>query len=313
MTTVRPGHRFSIKKRIVAPIGVTTTVVACLAVGLPAAQATSGGDERGTDAVFGTWARSHDTDPQTDPNRPADPDGQDGQDNLANVTQIGERHEVWVPGTSNPESSGWRTSPPAGAGWAQVEERVVVDSAAIPTTEDSWANPVWHVYAGNNNSDTPPALDDPRWNATGGQPHSKNHAFENQTPNVPFAADKANDRGSDWFLWTATLVPGNPGQEAVTHQEFRYERQVTTPGHTEYYWSVYQRTNTAGEPAADEPSEPNESSEPYEPNEPDAATGPNQPDEQDVRGAAPGPNESTQQNRPDALPRAVPISIDAGL
>ena len=58
MTTVRPVHRFTMKKGIVAPIGLTAMVLASLAVGLPAAQAANDGDQRSTDAVFSKWAWS---------------------------------------------------------------------------------------------------------------------------------------------------------------------------------------------------------------------------------------------------------------
>ena len=73
MTTVRPVHRFTMKKGVVAPIGVTAMVLASLAVGLPAAQAASSGDQQGTDAVFGEWAWSGFTAWQPTPNTPADP------------------------------------------------------------------------------------------------------------------------------------------------------------------------------------------------------------------------------------------------
>ena len=113
------------------------------------------------------------------------------------------------------ETTGWVLESP-GADWYQADEKTVVDRES---TEDAWTNPVWHVYAGNNNSDTPPALADSHWQATGGHPQSGNHAFENHTPNVPYSVDNANGRGSDWFLWTATFVPG---QELVTDQEFKF-------------------------------------------------------------------------------------------
>ena len=111
------------------------------------------------------------------------------------------------------EITGWVLGSP-GEGWYQVDERTVVNQEA---TEGGWTNQVWHVYAGNNNSDVAPALDDSHWQATGADPQSANHAFENHTPNVPYSVDKANGRGSDWFLWTATFVEG---QEEISHSEF---------------------------------------------------------------------------------------------
>jgi hypothetical protein len=113
------------------------------------------------------------------------------------------------------ETTGWVLESP-GAGWYQVDEKTVTDQEA---TEDAWTNQVWHVYAGNNNSDDAPSLNDSHWQATGGGPQSENHAFENHTPDVPYSVDRANGRGSDWFLWTATFVSG---QDLVTHQEFKF-------------------------------------------------------------------------------------------
>ena len=113
------------------------------------------------------------------------------------------------------DTSGWVLKSP-GAGWDQIDKKTVVDQEA---SGESWTNQVWHVYAGNNNSDTAPSVDDSRWQATGADPQSENHAFENHTPNVPYSVDKANGRGSDWFLWTATFVPG---QAEVSHQEYKF-------------------------------------------------------------------------------------------
>ena len=61
----------------------------------------------------------------------------------------------------------------------------------------------------------------------------------------------------DWFYldWVeaVTHTVEHPAEThlvhhpAVTHQEFRYERQVMTQTHTEYRWSVYERTYTPGD------------------------------------------------------------------
>ncbi len=132
MTIGRPVHRFRMKG-VIAPIGVTATVLACLAAGLPAAQATDG-----TDAEFGAWAWSSFTDPQTDPNPPADPDGQDGEDNLANVTQIGELYQKRLRRPSPTELSGWVREAPEGEGWVRLPgadgEKSVQDEAAFDET-----------------------------------------------------------------------------------------------------------------------------------------------------------------------------------
>lgn len=123
---------------------------------------------------------------------------------------------------------------------------------------------------------------------------------------VPYSVDKANGRGSDWFLWTATLVPGDPGQEAVTHEEYRYERTVVTQGQMLYSWSVYVRTNVPGVPG-EEPSTPS-GSDPTDISPSDAAPS-EVGDEQ--QGRAPGT--ADRQGRLDGREQAVPLSIDAGL
>ncbi len=112
MTTRPPVHRSRIKKGVIAPLAVLATTLACVAVGLPAAQATDG-----PNAVFGKWEWSRFTDASTDPGQPADPDGQTGEENVANVIEIGERFEQQVPGTEH-ESSDWTRTLEGWVSWA---------------------------------------------------------------------------------------------------------------------------------------------------------------------------------------------------
>ncbi|MEZ5092068.1 hypothetical protein [Nocardioides sp.] len=267
-------------------LAAVAAALACVAVGLPASQALA---DTGTDPVLGAWVLTGYTDPQTSPDPPADPDDQSGEDNILNVVQLGERSETVVPGTTVQESTGWVTEQPEGEGWVQVDERLVVDQEEIAATPDTWVDRVWHVYAGNNSSDVAPPVDDPHWQATGADPQSANHAFENHTPNVPYSVDRANDHGSDWFLWTATLVPGTAAQEGVAHQEFVFERTVTTADQTLYQWAIYERTNTPGQPGTDDSTETEVQD--------DNAT--RQP--------------ATSPRHQRASERAVPLSVDAGL
>lgn len=294
MTAARSARRSGTRRGVLASLGVASTVVACVAVGLTAAQATEG-----TDPAFGEWVFSHVTDPQPDPTPPADPDGESGETNVLNTIELRDRHEDWVPGATTTETTEWRVDAPPGDGWNVVDQRTVVDQEAVPATPDSWVDPVWHVYAGNHDSDSAPALDDPKWHPNSGDPQSANHAFVNHTPMVPYFVDKANGRGSDWFLWTATLVPGDPGQESVTHEEYRYERTVVTEGQMLYSWSVYVRTNLPGEPGEGDPTDTSPS---------DAAPS-DVGDEQQER----APSTADRQGRGDGRPQAVPLSIDAGL
>jgi hypothetical protein len=67
----------------------------------------------------------------------------------------------------------------------------------------AWANQVWHTWTGGP-VEQAPAVDDPGWNATSGNPQSPNHKFENHAPNVPYFVSHGGAGKGDWFLWTAT-------------------------------------------------------------------------------------------------------------
>ena len=247
MTIGRPLHRFRMK-RVIAPIGVTATVLASLAVGLPAAQATSGAEQRGTDAVFGAWSWSGFTDPQTDPKPPADPDGQDGEDNLANVIQIGERYPKQAPGTESNQLSGWVRQAPEGEGWIQLPgadgQRWVQDEAAWDETvvdKDAWTETVidkeahWQRYSwtgGPHEADEPPTFPSDDW-----QPNTESDPHGVDVEGAYFRSHGGDGNG-DWFylerVAAKTHTVEHPAQThvvhhpAAAHQEFRYQRQVTT-------------------------------------------------------------------------------------
>jgi len=99
-----------------------------------------------------------------------------------------------------------------------ASDTTVVDKEAwtetIPATQGSWTDLVWYVHTGEWNLQGPPAVDDGHWQVTAAEPNGV-HEFALHTPNVPYSVDNANGR-SDWFLWTATFVPGIP-EHTVDH------------------------------------------------------------------------------------------------
>ena len=354
MTIGRSVHRFRMKG-VIAPIGVTATVLASLAVGLPSAQATGGTDQRGTDALFGTWAWSRFTDAQADPNPPADPDGQGGEDNLANIIQIGERFQKQAPGTESTQLSGWVVEAPEGEGWVRLPgadgEKRVQDEAAFDETvvdKKAWTETVmdeeahWQRYSwtgGSHEGNEPPTFPSDDW-----QPNTKSDPHDRGVEGAYFRSHGGNGNG-DWFYLQAVAAKTHTVEHpemthvvhhpAVTHQEFSYQRPVTTPGHIEYYWSVYQRTNTPDQPDVTDPTDPTVPSDPSVPTvngetpvqpvkvEAPVPTDPTVPSVKGdvsvlpVKLKASGPKQSTQRNvarsHADAHRRALPLSIDAGL
>ena len=279
MTTRPPVHRSRIKKGVIAPLAVLATTLACVAVGLPAAQATDG-----PKAVFGTWEWSRFTDANTDPDQPADPDGQTGEENAANVIQIGERYERQVPGTEH-ESSDWVRHAPPGDGWVQLPgadgekwvqdkaawaETVVDQAASTETVEEEAAH--WQRYSwtgGPIEEGRTPSFPSADWQPNvEGDPHGVGHAG---------AYDRSNGSSgkADWFYleWVpaVTRTIEHPATShvvhhaAVAHQEFRYQRLA--PAHTEYYWSVYERTNTQAAQGVEEPTDPTDPTDPADPSD----------------------------------------------
>ncbi len=321
-----PAHRFSMTKGIVASLGVTATVLACLAAGTPAAQATSGAQEHGTDAAFGKWDWSHFTERQTDPNPPVDADGETGENNLANVSQIGEPYDEWVPGTSETEYSAWVTEKPKGERWDTYDVRTVTDkkawheqvlvTRAVPAVPGKWTN--FRPNDIHAPFDGPPSYPlDPRgsWSdpkIEGGPQEDASGVYQN-----------GNGHGS-WF-YRSKGTPAIPAvyetveHEAVTHEELMFVRTVTSPGHYEYYWSVYARTNTPGETPGDGSGETPVSNEPGGPNEPSVSRGGNgstataelnSPNHLNVTAE---PSRAIRPHRSGVNTPVVPLSIDAGL
>ena len=110
---------------------------------------------------------------------------------------------------------------------------------------------------------------------------------------------------------------------AVAHQEFRYQRLL--PAHTEYYWSVYERTNTQAALGVEDPTDPVDPADPVDPTDPTDPADPPGRSEPITRNAssgtgsrhaaiaASGASMSSQPTKAGAHSPAVPVSIDAGL
>jgi len=319
MITGRGAHRFGLRKTVIASVALLTTGLASVAIGFPAAEASDG-----TNAAFGTWKWSRFTEAQADPNPPTDPDGESGEGNLANVIQIGERYERQIPGTEY-QSSDWVRHTSQGDGWVQLPgadgEKWVEDTAAYDeTVEDTaaWTETVeeeaahWQRYSwtgGPVEEGHTPSFPSSDWQPNvQGDPHDVGHA------GAYFRSNGGSGNG-DWFYleWVGavTRTVTHPAtthvvhHPAAAHREFRYERLV--PAHTEYYWSVYERTNTRTEPNVEEPTDP---ADPADPSDPTVGSRANPVGSSN---APSGPSASSQPSRAGAHSRAVPVSIDAGL
>lgn len=280
------------------------------------ASATGAGPDPGTDPVIGAWTWSSFTDWQTDPNPPADPDGQAGEDNLLNVTQIGERYEQEVEGSGTTETTDWVLESP-GDGWVTVDQRTVVDAEAWEETvvdKEAWTETIpavpgfWTNFQPNDKHGTytgPPSYPtdpDGSWS----EPKT------NGGPDPEASGVYQNGKGNgSWFYRSQ----GSPEQriehpaethvvthDAVTHEEFRFE--LTTHGTvTEYRWSVYTRVNTPGTPPVDTPPSGTPPSDtPPSVNPPTVSPAASVP-----------PSVSTPPKATTPAAPAVPVSIDAGL
>ena len=119
-----------------------------------------------------------------------------------------------------------------------------------------------------------------------------------------------NGHGS-WF-YRSNGTPAIPAvyktveHEAVTHEEVKFVRTVTTQGHYEYRWEILERTNTAADSGVEEPTEP-DAENPAGPDADSSDTEPSEPNRPAVS------NAGLKPNRPSARSRAVPLAIDAGL
>ncbi len=324
------------KRVVVAPVGLAAAVLACLAFGVPAQAASGEGEgERqcapsdGTADATGAWKWTEFTDWSTSNTQPADPDGQDGEGNLDNVIQIGERYEQTVEGPGTPVTTGWlRTSP--GEDWVQIAQDTVTDREAYDETVtdraayDETVFDHWQRYSWTGGPVTSaPAFPGAGWQANvQGDPHGIG---------VEGAYKKGLGKGSWFYLKAVTKVVHHPAvthtehRLAVTHVEYRYQQTVTDDSHTEYRWSVYERTNVEGndpivcdptkdrtEEPTDEPTEEPTEASPVESPAEESRTEESPTDNSPVN-ASPAVHNLHAAHNPRAATAAVPTTIDAGL
>ena len=355
MTTGRPVHRFLTKKAVLAPIGVMAVTAACFAGALPAAQASTGGEQpctpsQGTPAVFGPWAQSGSTDWQTTQDSPVDPDGQSGEDNVANVTRIGTVEHRSVSSASTYQMSDWLRSRPAGDGWSQLPgeqgERQIVDVRAYDetvvdhqaydeTVVDSAAVNQWYHWNGGYQVVAPAPPPANGWNTDNGA-HNGLTNKPDYAPNKVFDASSKGSHNASWFFHASTTAVTHVVHHAAVthvvhhldaaHPEFRFERTVETPSHTEYRWAVDERANEAATPAvecpAEDPIDPVDPVDPVDPITPSQPTDPTTSPRHHRPHAATQPHTlqqpsasqpATQPHRSSNNQPTVPLSIDAGL
>jgi hypothetical protein len=193
------------KQVIAAGVILLLAVTAFVIGGVSRAAATGGGGDctptPGTDPVFSQWTFDHFTEWQVSDVAPADPDGQAGEDNPLNLSTIGDR-----------------------------EERVVTDQEATEDTEvfDHWQR--YSLTGGSWPEGPVPAFPDPgdpfRWQANvAGDPHDRG-------VEGAYSVSHGQSGNTDWFYLEA-VNRTVPGQDAVTHVEYR--------------WAVLTRTFTPGE------------------------------------------------------------------
>jgi hypothetical protein len=328
--------RFSMKKRFIAPVAVMATIPAALALALPA-QAAGAGNEpctpsAGTEAAFGEWTPSDKfTDWQESAETPVDPDGQANDDNPLNLMQIGEHQQTEVPGGPGVETSSWVREQPTGDGWSIKEQKTFTDKSAYDETV-SQAVDQWYHWNGSFQNTAPAPPPAGGWGMDNGA-HNGLMNKPDYAPNKVFDASVKGGKNASWFFHgfrEAVILH----HDAVSHIEYRYERQVQRPGHTEYRWSIEQRTFTPAEQAVectpteeptdgpteeptDEPTD--ELGNPGNPGNPGTPSVPTEVKGQTaaITTAQPStPNTQshpTQSHAPVHNAPAVPLSIDAGL
>jgi len=129
------------------------------------------------------------------------------------------------------ESTGWVTEAPDDDSWDLVATKTVTDEEAVDPTDGYYMDDLqWNVWTGGPIlGEDVPAVDSPDWNPTQGDPQSENHSIPPREVNVPYYVSHGGSGNGDWFLWTQTWVPGTDGSDAVTHKEYKFERENCEP------------------------------------------------------------------------------------
>jgi LPXTG-motif cell wall-anchored protein len=140
----------------------------------------------------------------------------------------------------NTETTGWVLESP-GPKWVQVDEKTVTDQEAVAAVPGHWddTDVTFYTWTGGPFVDAPPVYSDDTetslnegWNATNGDPQGQPH--QNREPRVPYnVSNNPNDEPGlgSWFLQSGVWVPEVPAVDAVTHQEYKFEKTtcVNTP------------------------------------------------------------------------------------
>jgi hypothetical protein len=266
------------------------------------ASATNAGPDPGTDPVIGAWTLSSFTDWQTDPNPPADPDGQDGEDNPLNTVRVGERYDKVVVDTE-----AWTETVVDAEAWTET----VVDAEAwtetIPAVPGFWTN-----FEPNDKHGT--FIGPPTWPTDPEGSWSEPKTNGGPDPEASGVYQNGHGYGS-WFYrsqGTPERVIEHPAvthtvdhpavthtvdhpavTHTVDHPAVTHTVEHPAGSHIEYCWSIDTRTVTPGTPPVDNPPSVNP------PTVSPAADVP--------------PSVSTPRKAGTPAAPAVPVSIDAGL
>lgn len=150
--------------------------------------------------------------------------------------------------TCDTESTGWVTTAPHGDKWKLVDTRTVTDEDAYDEIiVVSEAVPGQHYsYTGGPIEGTPadPTVDPDSWQAnTALEPHTQGAATPAQHPDgTPYVdgdsglhyTSNGNSGLADWFYYQAPVdeVTKIVHHDAVTHEEYKYERELCETTHT---------------------------------------------------------------------------------
>ena len=272
------------------------------------ASATDAGPDPGPDPVIGAWTWSSFTDWQTDPNSPADPDGQAGEDNPLNTVRIGERYDQVVV-----DEEPWTETVVDEEAWTET----VVDEEAWTETvvdEEAWTETIpavpgfWTNFEPNDKHGTytgPPTWPtdlDGSWSepkTNGGPDPEASGVYQNGSGNGSWFY---RSQGTPEQVIEHPAVTHTADHPAVTHtvDHPAVTHTVEHPAgtHTEYCWSIDTRTVTPGTPPVDNPPVDNSPTV----NPPTVSPAADVP-----------PSVSTPPKATTPAAPAVPVSIDAGL
>jgi len=147
--------------------------------------------------------------------------------------------------TCTTEQTGWLTEAPSADGWVLVDERTVTDQEAYDEIiVVSEAVPGQHYsYTGGPIEGTPadPTVDPDSWQANTEQEPPGHYQTANNPDGTPYVEGNSglhytshqSEGLADWFYFQAPVdeVTEVVHHDAVTHREFKYERETCTTVH----------------------------------------------------------------------------------